>query len=137
MTELASWDNYFGPEWTLLEHSQRFPNSVRDATPPAEGVSTAAKATAIVSGGVWVARCPLKDCHGCEIVSFTRGTFFCCECRNAAWKHQPIQVVVPDDATRAKIEAALVVRPVPATRNWVPPETVADLAAENVEHGIV
>jgi hypothetical protein len=37
----------------------------------------------------------------------------------------------------ADIEALVMPRPVPATRNWLPGETMLDLLAENIEHGIV
>jgi hypothetical protein len=36
----------------------------------------------------------------------------------------------------SQIEAALLVRPVPNNRNWRPGETVEDLIAENIEHGL-
>jgi hypothetical protein len=36
-----------------------------------------------------------------------------------------------------EIERVIFARPVPATRNWVPGETVLGLVAESVQHGIV
>lgn len=43
-------------------------------------------------------------------------------------------IVFPDN--RAAIEAALVVRPIMESRNWVAPESVDTLLAENVAHGV-
>ena len=45
-----------------------------------------------------------------------------------------VRVVLPPD--RAALEAALLRRPLAATRNWHLNETVADLAAENAAHGV-
>lgn len=38
---------------------------------------------------------------------------------------------------RAEIEAALVARPRALLRTWVPGETLADILAQNAEHGVV
>lgn len=37
---------------------------------------------------------------------------------------------------RRGIERLLMMRPIPYTRNWLPGETLTDLLAENIEHGI-
>ena len=44
------------------------------------------------------------------------------------------QVTLPPD--RAAIDAALLRRPLAATRHWHPGETVAELHAENAAHGV-
>jgi hypothetical protein len=46
----------------------------------------------------------------------------------------PTEIVWPVDPI--SIEAVLLMRPNPHTRNWVPPETLTDLIAENAAHGI-
>jgi len=99
-------------------------------------VSLAQKTVARVSGGFWVADCPTDGCAGAELASFEAPFFFCCECRNAAFDHKAVQVVVPTAKKRAEIEACLTVRPAPATRNWLPTETVATLRAENLAHSV-
>jgi hypothetical protein len=40
-------------------------------------------------------------------------------------------------ANLGDLEAVLLARPVMATRNWLPGETVADLVGENVDNGLV
>jgi hypothetical protein len=47
----------------------------------------------------------------------------------------PTDIVWPPDPIA--IEAVLLMRPDPASRNWEPGETVADLVMENAAHGIV
>jgi hypothetical protein len=136
MAELVSWEGYFGAR-SLLEHALQNASSLGDRTPPAPGVSLAAKAVARVSGGRWIADCPCEGCADAELVSFDSPFFFCCECRNAAFDNMPIQVAVPGAGARTDIEAYLVARPVPATRNWLPDETVADLRDENRARGIL
>lgn len=67
-------------------------------------------------------------------MNFDVPVFFCCQCRNAPWGHDLLQVVVPD--SRDEIEALLMARPDPQNRHWLPDETTADLQAENAAHGI-
>lgn len=45
-----------------------------------------------------------------------------------------VNIVIPAD--RADIEAALNLRPLEETRNWKPPDTLADLLADNTAHGL-
>jgi len=94
-------------------------------------------ALAYVHHGRWIARCPFPSCPGAEcagrdddgrIGGLSRETFRCAHCLfecDAQWPHNP-----------ADIEYLLSLRPVPATRNWLPSETVNDLLKENFMHGI-
>jgi hypothetical protein len=94
--------------------------------------------------GMWVAYCPRPGCTNAEKFGLCddgttgglAGDSFRCRpeyggcglvCR-AQW---------PDADLVPKIEALVLVRPVPATRNWEPGETLSDLMGENFEHGIV
>lgn len=94
--------------------------------------------------GRWVALCPRPGCMSAEMFGRCQdgtqgglaGDSFRCRteyggcgliCR-AQW---------PDAELVPMIEALLLARPVPSTRNWMPGETPADLLAENFEHGIV
>jgi len=98
-----------------------------------------ALAVAYVSCGLWVADCPRVDCHCAEhygphpvsghVGGLTEAVFSCSECGALTG------VTWPDE--RARIQAQLAVRPIPSTRNWLPGETAADLAAENIHYGIV
>jgi hypothetical protein len=133
---LAYFESYFGPDVTLTEHAVHNPNSVQDYTPPASGVSSDRTTTAYVSGGVWVARCPEAGCRGVEMVRFSDRQFFCCECRNASVGHHPILVELPDEHVAETVDRILELRPVPASRNWRPDESVDDLKRENLMHGV-
>jgi hypothetical protein len=113
-------------------------------------------ARAYVYGGEWVADCPQEDCANVEFVEMkrdqdrgvagTRGerkdTFFCTYCKVMA-----SSIRWPGDAEQ--LMEVLERRPVPHTRNWYPEghltalkygikdgETVAELRAENAQHGI-
>ena len=94
-----------------------------------------------VNHGVWIARC---DCGadrstlpapGC-IVWLDDPWGWCVRCGNASSGGRWRAIVVPAEHERAAIEAALARRPDPATRNWWPGETVAELWRQNAEHGI-
>lgn len=114
----------------------KFPSSVGDRTPPTSGVALDVTAEAFVSGGRWIAMCPCDSCNGAEYVSFDDPYLFCHECRNAGYGHQLVQVAVPDAKKRRDIEAYLVARPVPATRNWASGDPVTKLRDENQARGI-
>jgi hypothetical protein len=128
------WGSYFGAR-TLDEHARRHPNGMLDRTAPADGVAAKPRAVARVSGSCWIADCPSGD-GGAEFVNFDEPLFFCCRCRNAAWDHKPLQIKVPTVQKRAAIEAVLLNRDDPDTRNWVPGEDVADLKVENLIRGV-
>lgn len=97
-------------------------------------------AVVIAAQGYWVAHCPAPYCYGAEHYGPRRSgvgvelgglfadAFTCKECRGtfaADW---------PTD--RTEIERLLMDRPDPSSRNWSPGETVFDLTAENIRHGI-
>lgn len=134
MQTIHDWHTYFGGR-TLHDHAARHPNGMRDRTGPAAGAG-AAKAFARVSGSCWIVDCPDPACTGAEFANFADPRFFCCACRNAAWDHKPLKVVLPTAKQRAEIDAVLAKRDDPHTRNWMPGETVADLKVENVTRGV-
>jgi hypothetical protein len=85
-----------------------------------------------VNDNRWLAVCP--SCNSAQLTSKTDPRFFCIDCLSADHGGQWVAVAWPDDIDG--IEAELVKRPVASTRSWEPHETVADLAAQNIEHGI-
>lgn len=90
---------------------------------------------AYVNHGRWLVDCPF--CGSTQVAAKTDRRFLCAgtgSCGNAPAGGAFVPVVWPKD-TEA-IEAVLVNRPDPNTRNWLPGETIKDLRRENVEHGI-
>lgn len=100
--------------------------------PPVEEVAGEPVA-ARVNHNRWIADCP--DCPGAEFV-WRDGplVMLCLACLNGGIGHRWRRVLLPPDLPA--IEAALLARPLPATRNWATPETVADLLAENAAEGV-
>lgn len=80
----------------------------------------------------WLVQC--EYCAGAQLASREDHRFFCVDCLNAAHGGKWRPVVWPRD--HAEIERALLDRPVPATRNWIPGESVADLHRENAERDV-
>jgi len=109
------------------------------------------RAVAYLNHGQWVAMCPRPGCHNAEIfgrievgilaldqgggtIGGLTGDMFHCRteyggCGLTCPADWPPNVV--------DIEALVMPRPVPTTRNWLPGESLHDLLAENVEHGII
>jgi len=87
-------------------------------------------ARAYVNGGNWLWRC---ECGGCEFVDLDEPVGMCASCWNAHLGHRWRPVILPVE--REAIERLLLRRPA-VNRNWHEPETVADLARENREHGL-
>lgn len=85
-----------------------------------------APAEALVSGGKWIVRCA---CGNGPSASPAWQLALCFEC-GAVFEG----VTFPEDA--ADVELALLARPQLRNRHWAAPETVADLIAENVQHGV-
>lgn len=83
-----------------------------------------ARPQAFISGGRWVVMCGCGNAPSAD-VEWTLAACFECGAIYYAFD-------VPTD--RLEIEALLLARPEMRTRNWRPPETVAFLAAENVEY---
>lgn len=86
---------------------------------------------ALVSHGTWKAACPSEGCGG-AIDLLDGWGFWCpyCLCEDGQLR----RVAWPEE--REAIEALLDVRPVPASRNWLPGESVEALRAENAVRGI-
>lgn len=84
-------------------------------------------AYARANAGRWVVDCPRQFCGSALKLNPGDG-FRCWECGTSA------DVVWPADS--AAIEQALMLRPNPGNRNWVPGESVLDLLLENLRHGI-
>lgn len=82
--------------------------------------------TVFVAGGKWLVKC---DCGNYPSVHPDWRLALCFEC-GAIYEG----LTMPDNAE--DIEAVLVERPHPANRAWLPSETVNDLIAQNVEHGV-
>lgn len=86
---------------------------------------------AIVNHGRWVVVC---SCGGAQVASRIDPRFFCTNCLNAPVGGLWRPVKFPKDADA--IEEALGRRDYDVNRNWQPPETVADLLAENKREGV-
>lgn len=84
-----------------------------------------------VEQGRWLADC---ECGGAEYVDLELPLFMCCNDWNRADEHKWRRVVLPAD--RERIEQLLLARPNIENRNWRPRESVEDLEAENVAHGV-
>ena len=101
-------------------------------------VATATPMVARVNHGVWIASCSCgakgNPPAGC-VVSLIEPLGWCVRCHNRAWGGGWRPITVPVSETVAQIEAILVCRPNIGDRNWEPEETVADLLAQNREHG--
>ena len=99
---------------------------------------TAEPMVAEVNHGIWIAPCacgmPGLPTPGC-IVWIDAPWGWCVRCGNQAYGGGWRRVVMPPPAERAAIEAVLMRRPDPTTRNWSPGETVAGLVADNRAHG--
>jgi ribosomal protein L37AE/L43A len=87
---------------------------------------------AFVNAGRWVVMCP--TCSSAQEAHSTLKRFWCVDCQQAREGGAWCPVLWPDE--RAAIEAALLLRPDPRTRNWMPGETVEQLIGENVARGI-
>lgn len=104
-------------------------------------VLTAAPLVARVNHGHWIASCPCGargiPTPGCVVWFDGPGALlgWCARCQNGATGRGWRAIVAPSTADRAAIEAVLICRPLVSDRNWEPSETVADLWAQNVEHG--
>lgn len=84
--------------------------------------------TARVYSGRWIVDCPV--CNGAERLDFDSPAWRCCYC----WAEHEVRW--PSRELASGIVRLLSMRPVPMTRNWFPHETLHDLLAENVEHGV-
>ena len=89
------------------------------------------RVAAYVSAGRWVVDCP--DCKSAVLAPFTDRRFMCVECANRENDGRWRPVAWPDN--RADIEFLLEMRP-QQNQNWAPGETLAQLAKENMEHGV-
>ena len=116
------------PTWAAFKATFLLRHMVRHGV-QGRGLADAPALPAIVRQGKWLALCP---CGGAEKV-WEEGQMMCCSCLNGHAAHQFLRTEFPQQ--RAAIEAILEFRPV-ENRNWEPPETVADLARENRDHGL-
>lgn len=82
-----------------------------------------------VNWGRWIVRCPRPHCWNAVALPVDTALAACVGDGGCGLE---FPVLWPPDPIA--IAALLVMRPVPATRNWLPGETVEDLAAENAAH---
>lgn len=100
---------------------------------PGAGVTWAIQGTVhtYVNRSLWAVDCPF--CAG-AMPAQPDEPFFCPDCLMQGNGFKAMAVEWPDE--RAAIEALLVKRNDPNTRNWLVGETADDLARENAEHGV-
>lgn len=100
------------------------------------------EAVAYLSHGRWVAHCPRPGCPNAEGAGrcddgsaggLGAEGFRCRVERGGCGLRCP--AVWPPEV--AEIERLVLCRPIPATRNWVPGESLSDLLRENMTHGLV
>lgn len=113
-------------------HLSRLAGRVKVVVPDTDKVATDKPVAAQINRNRWVVLCP--DCYNAEFAFLGEPLFFCSNCFNGAVGRLWRPVVFPKN--RAAIEAAIKARPLPASRNWSPGETVAQLRRENKEHGL-
>lgn len=121
------------PRTYLLRFYPRLP------IPPLDHVATDVEPlTARVRHGIWTASCPCgtkgRPRPGC-VVWFDQPIGWCVRCRNRAVGGAWRPIVVPGPEMRAAIEAVLLCRPKDEDRNWEASESLADLIAQNKDHG--
>ena len=105
----------------MLKHVGELPTDVGDS-----------EVSPVVNHGRWIIPCPW--CFSASMASRDDPRFLCVECRNGGTERWA-RVVWPD--AKDTIEELLTMRPDPRTRNWAPPESAADLLAENEAHGVL
>lgn len=115
-------------EWVAHAHWNR--DDYELFVPAPDATDTSHATFAYVNRSRWVARCPF--CPGAQLVHPDDRRYFCVDCLSIANGHRWVPVIWPPDP--AAIEQALTGRPV-EYRNWEPPETVAQLFAENTLKG--
>ena len=111
---------------------------LKNATEP-QGVNEEFTVSGRVYCSEWIADC--KFCPNAMPISIKDPRFFCSHGRcsnggNNGADGAAVRIVLPEPLMIMKIEALLVLRPQPMTRNWNPGETVVDLISENAAHGI-
>lgn len=95
-------------------------------------VSTSPALEARVYRNQWIVDCP--DCKNAEFAFLDEPVFMCSYCFNGTVGGKWREVEFPTEKT--EIEAVLKARPLPQTRNWQQPESLADIKAENRARGL-
>lgn len=89
---------------------------------------TKTRVAARVYNGMWIADC-LICCSALWVDRF-KPAFDCWECGSRS------EIAWPDHDFVMGVERLLLMRPLRYSRNWQPGETLADLMAQNAEHGV-
>lgn len=87
-----------------------------------------------VREGRWTAHCRWCAEHGRNTLMLTRPDWRLACCAECGARYEGDMVVFPD--TEDEITEALLLRPLRENQNWLLGEAVADLIAENAEHGV-
>lgn len=86
---------------------------------------------AFINHNRWMAVC---ECGGAEVVDPVYNSMYCFSCFNILNKGRPRHIKFPKDMPM--IEAILIERDDPLNKNWMLTESIEDLEAENVAHGL-
>lgn len=130
-------DQFYGPRRPDIpadKAAQRAPLLYWSVPGPIPNLDTALAAgpgTALnvyANHGRWIVSCP--TCQGSQLASRTDPRFFCTDCGNVEVEGRWRDIVWPVAVER--ISQALDLRPIPATRNWLPHETPEDIETENL-----
>ena len=99
-------------------------NHGRSPVPSGEAPAPILKAE--VNHGRWIVRCPF--CAGAEAADPDSPRFYCLTCFNEPVGNRFLAVQWPQN--KEAIESELNKRPAEGSQNWLPHESVADLARE-------
>lgn len=89
--------------------------------------------------GRWVVHCPRMTCNAATLVTPGKRRVKCACRDDIVCEHgEPCGQVIDAELprTHAAIVRTLALRKDVATRNWYPHETLRDLKAENIAHGV-
>lgn len=91
------------------------------------------------NAGHWIADCPRPGCANAEHAGPHRVTGHVGGLGGAVFRCSNCELTCPTEwpPNVEDIERLLAMRPVPETRNWWPGETLTDLLAENIAHGLI
>lgn len=112
--------------------------------PMSHVVATAEPLVARVNHGIWITSCscgapPRPDIpwvpNAGTVVFLDVLLGWDVRCGNQGWGGGWRAITAPAETERRQIEAVLLCRPRVEDRNWEPGETIADLLAQNREHG--
>jgi hypothetical protein len=124
---LAQQQAHFGAEWCPANRDLWAAAAAFNAAAPTSGEPVFVYA----NEGRWIVECP--DCRGAQLACLTDPRFMCHCCANIGNSGHWRPVVWPKN--KARLEKILHARDI-VNQNWYPGESIRQLVAENLEHGL-